>query len=68
MTCGELNLGMVLKNSLKIRKVIDKLSDNDINVLAEFLENNDLEKISKFGILKFFGKHPNLLKVLTELR
>ena len=35
-----------IKNSLKIRKVIDKLSDNDINVLAEFLENNDLEKIS----------------------
>ena len=58
--------GDVLKNSLKIRKVIDKLSDNDINVLAEFFENNDLEKISKFGILKFFGKHPNLLKVLTE--
>ena len=56
-----------LKISFKLRKSFDKLSDRDMNVLAEFLGNNNLEKISKLSTLKFLSKHPNLLKLLKEL-
>ncbi len=56
-----------LKTSFKYRKAFDKLSDSDMNVLAEFFENNDLEKLSKLTTLKFLGKHPNLLKLLKDL-
>ena len=56
-----------LKTSFKFRKAFDKLSDSDMNALAEFFENNDLEKISKLTTLKFLGKHPNLLKLLKDL-
>ena len=56
-----------LKTSFKFRKAFDKLSDSDMNALAEFFENNDLEKISKLTTLKFLGKHHNLLKLLKDL-
>ena len=56
-----------LKISFKLRKSFDKLSDNDMNALAEFFGNNNLEKISKLSTLKFLSKHPNLLKLLKEL-
>ena len=56
-----------LKISFKLRKSFDKLSDNDMNALAEFFGNNNLEKISKLSTLKFLSKHPNLLKLLKGL-
>jgi len=56
-----------LKISFKLRKSFDKLSDNDMNALAEFFGNNNLEKIPKLSTLKFLSKHPNLLKLLKEL-
>ncbi len=49
------------------RNMADKLNDDDMNALAEFIETQDLEAISKISVLKFVGKHPNLMKVLTEL-
>ena len=49
------------------RNMADKLNDDDMNALAEFIETQDIEAISKLSILKFVGKHPNLMKVLTEL-
>jgi len=56
-----------LKISFKLRKSFDKLSDSDMNALAEFFGNNNLEKISKLSTLKFLSKHPNLLKLLKGL-
>ena len=56
-----------LKISIKLRKSFDNLSDNDMNALAEFFGNNNLEKISKLSTLKFLSKHPNLLKLLKGL-
>ncbi len=44
-----------LKISFKLRKSFDKLSDRDMNVLAEFLGNNNLEKISKLSTFKFIS-------------
>jgi digeranylgeranylglycerophospholipid reductase len=61
------SLGENLDNSTKYRRIADKLNDEDMNALAEFIETQDLEAISKISVLKFVGKHPNLMKVLTEL-
>lgn len=58
--------GDSLKLSLKYRKAADKLTDKDINALAEFLEKNSLENMSKFAAIKFLGKHPQLLKLVRE--
>ncbi len=49
------------------RNMADKLNDDDMNALAEFIETQDLDAISKISAIKFVGKHPNLMKVLTEL-
>ncbi len=61
------NIGKNLDKSVKYRKMADKLNDDDMNALAEFIETQDLEAISKISVLKFVGKHPNLMKVLTEI-
>jgi digeranylgeranylglycerophospholipid reductase len=55
-----------LKLSLKYRKAADKLTDADMNALAEYLETNDTQHISKFAAIKFLGKHPHLLKLVKE--
>lgn len=60
-------VGKNLFQSAKYRKMADKLNDNDMNSLAEFIENQDIESISKIAALKFVGKHPNLMKLLTEI-
>lgn len=60
-------VGKGLFQSAKYRKMADKLSDEDMNSLAEFIENQDIESISKIAALKFVGKNPNLLKLLTEI-
>ncbi|MBZ2164675.1 NAD(P)/FAD-dependent oxidoreductase [Methanobacterium spitsbergense] len=60
-------IGETLDQSVKYRRMADKLNDNDMNALAEFIETQDLEAISKISVLKFVGKHPNLMKLLTEL-
>ena len=61
------NIGKTLENSVKYRNIADKLNDKDMNALAEFIETQDLEAISKISVLKFVGKHPNLMKILTEI-
>lgn len=60
-------IGSALDQSLKYRKMADKLNDDDMNALAEFIETQDLEALSKIAVLKFIGKHPNLMKLLTSL-
>ncbi len=61
------NIGKNLDKSVKYRNIADKLNDNDMNALAEFIETQDLDAISKISVLKFVGKHPNLMKILTEI-
>ncbi len=61
------NIGKNLDKSVKYRNIADKLNDKDMNALAEFIETQDLESISKISVLKFVGKHPNLMKILTEI-
>lgn len=58
-----LAIGKNLENSLKYRKIFDKLTDDDFNILAEFLESNQ-ESISKISILKFLKNNPHLLTLL----
>ena len=60
-------IGKTLDKSIMYRNMADKLDDDDMNALAEFIETQDLEAISKISVLKFIGKHPNLMKVLTEI-
>ncbi len=61
------DVGKSLYQSAKYRKMADKLNDKDMNALAEFIENQDIESISKIAALKFVGKNPNLMKLLTEI-
>ncbi len=60
-------LGENLAKSTKYRKMANKLNDDDMNALAEFVETNDIEAISKIAVLKLIGKHPNLMKLLKEI-
>ncbi len=55
-----------LKLSLKYRNAADKLTDKDMNALAEFLEKNKIENLSKISAIKFLGKHPHLLKLIKD--
>lgn len=58
--------GESLKTALKYRKAADKLTDEDMNALAEYLEKNRIENLSKISALKFLGKHPHLLKLIKD--
>jgi len=62
-----LKLEKKFKNSFKYRKLIDKLTDDDYNALAEFLEDKDLESISKLSILKFLKNHPHLITLFVGI-
>jgi digeranylgeranylglycerophospholipid reductase len=62
-----LAIGKNIENSLKYRKIVDKLTDDDFNALAEFLENKDLESISKLSILKFLKNYPHLITLLIDI-
>jgi len=63
----KLAIGKNIDNSIKYRKIIDKLTDDDFNALAEFLENKDLESISKLSILKFLKNYPHLITLLIDI-
>lgn len=60
-------LGKNFEMSIKYRKVLDTLTDGEMNMLAEFVENRDIKSISKISALKFFGKNPHLLRLLKEI-
>lgn len=50
-------IGGVINQSLKYRKFLDKINDDEFNALARFLEDKDIWSISKrewFGLLKEF--------------
>jgi digeranylgeranylglycerophospholipid reductase len=60
-------LGKNFETSLKYRKIFEKLTDDDFNILAEFLENRDPESISKLSILKFLKNYPHLITLLFNV-
>ncbi|MDD3753860.1 MAG: NAD(P)/FAD-dependent oxidoreductase [Methanobacterium sp.] len=60
-------IGKDLKDSLKYRKILDQLSDDEINMLAKFLKTQDLKSISKMSMLSFIKEYPQFLKLLKEI-
>ncbi|MGZ7108067.1 MAG: NAD(P)/FAD-dependent oxidoreductase [Methanobacterium sp.] len=62
-----LAIGKSLETSLKYQKIFQSLKDDDFNVLAEFLENKDIESLSKLSIIKFFKNYPHLITPLLEI-
>jgi digeranylgeranylglycerophospholipid reductase len=66
-TLWKASVGGELKNSLKRRKMIDKLTDDDINALVKFFKGKDIESIPKLSLLKLVKERPRLLKLLKEL-
>lgn len=62
-----LTIGKNLETSLKYQKIFQNLKDDDFNVLAEFLENKNIESISKLSILKFLKNYPHLITLLLNV-
>ncbi|NYB51459.1 MAG: NAD(P)/FAD-dependent oxidoreductase [Methanobacteriaceae archaeon] len=60
-------IGHDLKQSLKYRKIMDQLSDEEMNILAKFLKGQNLESISKMSMLGFVREYPQFLKLLKEI-
>jgi digeranylgeranylglycerophospholipid reductase len=60
-------IGETLKTSLKYQKLFQNLKDEDFNILAEFLENKDIESISKLSILKFLKNYPHLITLMFNV-
>ncbi len=60
-----------LLKRLKLRKVIEKLNDDDLNAVFKALDDTDIEKLLKsdFGpvVRKVLPRRPQLLKVLSVL-
>lgn len=63
----KLTIGNTLKTSLKYQKIFQNLEDSDFNILAEFLENKNIESISKLSILKFLKDYPHLITLLFNV-
>jgi digeranylgeranylglycerophospholipid reductase len=60
-------IGDIIKQSLKYRKVLDQLKDDEFNALARFLHDKDIWSISKrewFGLIK---ESPGLFKLIKAL-
>lgn len=60
-------IGKSLETSLKYQKIFQNLKDEDFNVLAEFLEDKNIESISKLSILKFLKNYPHLITLLFNV-
>jgi digeranylgeranylglycerophospholipid reductase len=60
-------VGKDLKQSLKYRKILDQLTDEEMNIVAKFLKEQDLESISKMAVLGFVRDYPQFLKLLKDI-
>lgn len=63
----QIKVGKDIERSLKYRRIMDKLSDDDFNAITEFLKGHDLESISKLSMMGLIKGHPNLLRLLKEI-
>lgn len=66
-TLWQKKVGKDLKQSLKYRKIIDQLTDEEMNILAKFLKEQDTESISKMSVLGFVRDYPQFLKLLKDI-
>ncbi len=60
-------IGGVIKQSIKYRKILDQLNDEEFNALARFLHDKDIWSVSKmewFGLLK---ESPSLFKLIKTV-
>lgn len=57
-------IGKNLERSLKFRKVLDGLSDDELDSLIRSFEGKDLNSISKISPLKILRDYPGILKML----
>ncbi len=57
-------IGKNLERSLKFRKVLDGLSDDELDSLIRSFEGKDLNSISKISLLKILRDYPGILKML----
>jgi len=60
-------VGKDLKQSLKYRKVLDQLTDEEMDSLIKFLKEQGMESISKMAVLGFVREHPKFLKLLKDI-
>ncbi|BAW32263.1 MAG TPA: NAD(P)/FAD-dependent oxidoreductase [Methanothermobacter sp.] len=60
-------IGVNIERSLKYRKILDKLTDKDLNNLVESLKGKELNLTSKLSLLKLVKNYPDILKILKEI-
>ena len=60
-------VGNNIKKSLKYRRIMDKLVDEDYNAITKFLEGHDLQSLSKLSMMGLIRAHPTLLRLLKEI-
>ncbi|MGC9517521.1 MAG: NAD(P)/FAD-dependent oxidoreductase [Methanomicrobiales archaeon] len=60
-------IGSNIKRSLKYRKALDSMSDDDLNALIKFGQGKDIGSLSKLSMLKLAKDYPQLLHILKEL-
>ncbi|MBC7089309.1 MAG: NAD(P)/FAD-dependent oxidoreductase [Methanobacteriales archaeon] len=59
-------VGANIKRSLKYRKILNQLTDEDINKLVESLEGGELNLFST-SLLRFVKDYRNILRILKEI-
>lgn len=62
-----IKVGGDIKKSLKYRRIMEKLVDEDFNAITKFLKGHDLESISKLSMMGLIKSHPHLLRLLKEI-
>ena len=60
-------VGKDLKQSLKYRKILDQLTDEEMNSVVKFIKEQGMESISKMALLGFVREHPQFLKLLKDI-
>lgn len=63
----EKEIGSIVKNSLKYRKVLDKLNDKELNALIRFLKGRDLDSITSRSLLGLIKESPSLVRHLRSI-
>ncbi|MDI9618107.1 NAD(P)/FAD-dependent oxidoreductase [Methanothermobacter sp.] len=60
-------IGKNLDRSLKFRKVLESLSDDELDTLIGSFDGKDLNSISKISLLKILRHYPKILKMLKNI-
>lgn len=63
----KLAIGKNFQRSLRYRKIFERLTDDDFNLLADFMENKDINSISKLSMIKFLKNNPHLITLLVDV-